>query len=246
MHGIKQRWAIGGSILLAAANGLMVAAEDLPAPGSNVETSENPLLPIPPAPAIDATTGPRPSPQSAQFDQPFCPPPPAVGRFARFKQRCQAKYWGYPEEFCEPPLGAMLLNYQVTQIANGQAARMGLYQYDFLPDSSELNARGKFELAKIAMRVPTNTVPVFIEPTPARPELDELRRQTVWRELSMNQCPVPLERVIIGRPNIRPLDSVESLLIDRNRAGLTSSRGISGGGAGMGGSVTSGGSGVSR
>lgn len=248
MNGNTQRWAIGGSILLAAANGLHVAAEDPPVPGRRVEASENPPFVIPPAPAIDPVPEAVESAGAYQLAQPYYPQPQAIGRFARFKQRCQAKYWGYPEEFREPPLGAMVVNYQMTQIANGQAARMGLYQYDFLPGSSELNARGKFELAKIGMRASTNTVPVFIEPTPESPELDELRRQFVWRELSMNQCTIPLERVIIGRPNIRGLDAADSLLIDRNRLGLTLSRGISagGGGTGVGGSTTSGATGTSR
>jgi hypothetical protein len=248
MNGNKQRWVIGGSILLAAANGLIAVAEDPPAAGSNVETSENPFLAIPPAPASEPTSAPVESSQPSHLVQPYCPQTPACGLFARFKQRCQAKYWGYPEEFCEPALGSMVMNYHITQIANGQAARMGLYQYDFLPGSSELNVRGKFELAKISMQVQTNTFPMFIEPTPASPELDELRRQSVWRELSTNKCPMPLERIIIGSPNIRGVGSGDSLVIDRNRLGLTSSRGISagGGGMGIGSSTTSGATGTSR
>ncbi|MBC8117925.1 MAG: hypothetical protein H7062_26335 [Candidatus Saccharimonas sp.] len=236
MAGIKQSWTIGGSILVAAASGLIAVAEDSPFPRPNAAVSEQPVLVPSPAPVSESMAVPRDSARSYPYAQTYCQPC-QTSRFGRFKQRCQAKYWGYPEEFCEPPLGSMLLGYQMTQVANGQAARMALYQYDFLPASDQLNARGKAQLAKIAIWLPTNAFPVFVEPTPASPDLDERRRLAVWHELSTNHFSIPSGGVIVGRPNVRGLDAGDALLLDRNRLGLTASRGISSGGGGA--SVTS-------
>lgn len=242
MNVIRQSWAIGGSLLVAAATGLIAPADDSTPSIREAEAVEQPKLELTPEP-LGGDPAMPPSPVAAAHCPPaygtqYCPP----GRFARFKQRCQAKYWGYPEEFCEPPLGAMLQGFQMIQIANAQAARMGLYQYDFLPDSDQLNARGKAQLARIGACLPMNAFPIFVEPTPSNPELDEARRQAASRELALYHGPIPIERIIIGRPNIRGLDAPDDLVIDRNRLGLTSSRGAGGGGGGVtGGSTTVGG-----
>ena len=236
MAGIMRSGAIGGSMLLVAASNLIVAADDT-------------LFPVPAeTEAVQPLSAPEQisEPMSPAFGQiqrsctsrtysPQCQPR-QQGRFGRFKQRCQAKYWGYPEEFCEPPLGTMLMGYQMTQIANGQAARMALYQYDFLPGSEELNSRGQVQLAMMATWMTTNDFPIFVEPTLRNPELDELRRQTVWVELCGTNLSIPSERVRIGRPNVRGLDASDALLINRNRLDQTATRGASGG---VGGSTSS-------
>jgi hypothetical protein len=231
MNVIRQSWAIGGSLLFAAASGLVASGDDSAAPVRDAEAVEQPTLELLPEPLGDVVATPIPVTAThcpPAFGPQYCPP----GRFARFKQRCQAKYWGYPEEFCEPPLGAMVQGFQMIQIANAQAARMGLYQYDFLPDSDQLNTRGKAQLARIGACLPMNGFPIFIDPTPSNPELDELRRQAAWRELALQHGPIPIERIVIGRPNIRGLDAPDALVIDRNRLGLTSSRGVGAGGGG--------------
>ena len=130
----------------------------------------------------------------------------------------------------------------MTQIANGVAARMVLYQYDFLPASDQLNVHGKAQVAKIARWLTTYDFPVLVEPTLANVELDELRRQSVWRQFSLNQVAVPSERIVMGVPNVRGIDAIDALSIDRNRMGLTFSRGGTSGGGGTSGSApTSGG-----
>lgn len=239
MAGIMRSGAIGGSMLLVAASNLIVAADDTSFP-EPVETQ-----------AVQPLSAPGPisepmAPASGQFQRSCysraCSPqhqPRQQGRYDRFKQRCQAKYWGYPEEFCEPPLGTTLMGYQITQIANGQAARMALYQYDFLPASEQLNSRGQVQLARMAMWLTTNDFPIFVEPTSRDPELDELRRQAVWLELSGKYLSIPSERVQIGCPNVRGLDADDALRIDRNRLDLTANRGASGGGGGGGGPTSS-------
>ena len=242
MTGIKQSWVIFGSLLFVMVTGLTALAEDSPFSNPNESFPDPSASTIPPAPRLAG----QPTSQSSDsetsghriptyYPQPHpCPP----GCYARFMSRCRAKYWGYPEEFFEPPLGAAAQGQEIAMIENGRAARMGLYQYDFFPDSAQLNARGKGQLCRIAMWLPTNCYPVFVEPTPARPELDELRRQAIWNDLSTNFVLIPAERVVIGRPNIRDLGSADSLLIDRNRLGLTASRGITAGGGGTSGTST--------
>lgn len=225
MSGFKQCGTVGGGILLAATAGLIAMAEDASLQGPDPAAVEQPLFIAPPPPAPAAATA-----ESGTFSQNtpmYCPQcqPCQPGHFARFKERCRAKYWGYPEKFCEPPLGTMLMGHNMTQVANGQAARMALYQYDFVPGSDQLNARGKAQLAKIAQWLPTNAFPVFVEPTPARPKLDEARRQVVWHEIASQHFSIPSERVLVGRPNVRGLDASDALAIDRNRTGLTTSRG---------------------
>lgn len=148
----------------------------------------------------------------------------------RIKARAQERYWGYPEEFEEPPLGMSLEANLDAQRLNGDAARMVLYDYDFVPDSDQLKWRGKQRLVKIARMLPENFLPVIIEPapgmrydTPAGPlyvrrnrwdlspldkeqldgrldELDQARRATVLRELTKLPFPVPEERVIVVSP----------------------------------------------
>jgi hypothetical protein len=237
MTGIMRSVAIGGSMLLVAASNSMVLADDnlFPAPtGTNVEQPLSaPVLsaPVPISEPISSASG---RIQPSCYGRTCSPKrqPRQQGCYGRFKQRCQAKYWGYPEEFCDPPLGTMLMGYQMTQIANGQAARMALYQYDFLPESDQLNSRGRVQLARMAEWMTTNDFPVFVEPTSGDSELDELRRQTVWLELTGKYLSIPSERVLIGTPNVRGLDANDALLIDRSRLDLTATRGASGGGGG--------------
>lgn len=227
MAGILRSGAVCGSLLLVAATGWMAWGEDRPPPRWEAAVDDQPLLvapassPMPVASVPEERFAPMGRPQYRT-----CSP----GRFGRFVDRCRAKFWGYPEEFCEPPLGAMVTAHYVAQTASGQAARMGFYQYDFLPDSVRLNARGKSQLARLVRWLPTNDCPVFVEPTQANPELDELRREAVWRELSGHQPSIPTERVIVGRPGVRGLDAGDALAVDRNRRGLTAARGLSTGG----------------
>lgn len=245
MIGIRQSLAICGSVLLAIVAGSIAVAEESHSSDLDESITDPAVRAVPPAPR--PTSGSSDSVSPVHRPPVYCPQPEPCrpGCYVRFKSHCRAKYWGYPEEFCEPPLGAMAQGQEMTMIQNGRAARMGLYQYDFYPDSAQLTERGRAQLYKIAMWLPTNCFPVFVEPTPAHPELDGLRRQAIWNELSTNFLLIPSERVIVGRPIIRDLGSVDSLLIDRNRLGLTASRGIAAGGGGTSGTSTTGGTGSS-
>ena len=238
----KQSWRVAGSLLLAATTGFPALAQDLPFRELIAPTSER-TAPTPANNDLLATE--LPPAESVEFKA-HCSP----GRrdpISRWRQRCCArtrdKFWGYPWEFDDAPLGAAVEAHLTVQIAGGQAARMILYQYDFIPLSDQLKPRGKGELARIAYCVPSTFCPILVEPTPGQPKLDEARRQTVWRELASSPYPVPSERVVIGRPLTRGLGGAEALVNDRNRLMQTLSRGAgAGGGAG---SISGSGSGAS-
>ncbi|MEK6233713.1 MAG: hypothetical protein N2C14_03290, partial [Planctomycetales bacterium] len=76
-----------------------------------------------------------------------------------WKPGLQESHWGYPEEFGERPLGASVYSHMRTQVANAEAGRMALYEYDFVENSQELNSRGMLQLEKIAYMLPRNFYP---------------------------------------------------------------------------------------
>jgi len=119
-------------------------------------------------------------------------------------------------------------------VENGVAARMTLYDYDFLCGTEQLNLRGKDRLFQIALLLGHNTHPLVIERTPHAPGLAEARRLAVL--LALNQCPVPVppERVVIGHPLAVPLPGWEAVFIYQN----LESRTLSGGAGGAGGGRT--------
>jgi hypothetical protein len=239
MSVIKRNRTLGSSLFLAAAVGFPALAQDssLSLPPAPSDAGQQVLYPVADPPGVAA-----PGSGSAHYDTQTDCPPRKTGFFARWKARCRAKCWGYPEEFQDASLGASLYSARAIQVANGQASRMVFYQYDFLPDSEQLNPRGRANLARICTWLACNHSPIYVEPTSANPELDELRRQVVWNEFSHCSCFVASDRVLLGRPSVRGLDGVESLLIDRNRYSLTQSRGATASSAGMSTGSSSGGS----
>jgi hypothetical protein len=139
-------------------------------------------------------------------------------------------FLGFPEEFEAPPLGHFVYLHGKTEVANGDAARMVLYHYDFLEGGDQLNPRGRYQLEKIAALLPQNFNPVIIEATPGAPGLDEARRVAVACVLACGPFPVPSERVVVGRPLAIPLQGVEAVIIYRNLLSNTESGGLRGGG----------------
>jgi hypothetical protein len=126
---------------------------------------------------------------------------------------------GYPEEFNEWPLGSALYAHGRTQVANGNAARMVLYRYDFVEGSPQLNLRGRDKLAKMARMLPISFAPLVIERTPATPGLDAQRRTAMLAELADSPFPIPPERVVIGPPIANGLTGVEAVTIYGNQLG---------------------------
>jgi hypothetical protein len=129
------------------------------------------------------------------------------------KRRLQEKFLGFPEEFVRPPLGSALYATMQTQVNNGTATRMTLYDYDFVPGSGQLSLKGRDQLAKIAAQLPGTFYPVVIERIPADPALEQARRLAVIAELGRGPFAVPAERVIVGMPQAVGLRGVEADLI---------------------------------
>jgi hypothetical protein len=136
---------------------------------------------------------------------------------------------GYPEEFNELPLGKRVFEHATTQIANATAARMVLYDYDFLEGSSRLNLSGQDKLDEIAAKLPTNFFPIIIERTPKTPGLAQARQAAVLAALASGPFPVPRERVVVGRPIANGLSGQEAILVNFNQLGLTAAGGGFGG-----------------
>jgi hypothetical protein len=143
------------------------------------------------------------------------------------KRRLQECALGYPEEFNEWPLGSSLYAHGRTQVANGNAARMVFYHYDFIEGSPQLNVRGRDKLVKLAKVLPASFCPVVIERTPATPGLDEERRGFLLAELAGSQFPVPAERVVIGPTPAAGLTGNEAVIVYLNQLGA-----LAGGSAG--------------
>jgi hypothetical protein len=122
-------------------------------------------------------------------------------------------------------------------VANGNAARMVFYNYDFLEGSNKLNIRGHDKLVKISRMLPTNFFPIVVERTPSNPELAEQRRAGLLAELVNSRFPVPPERVVIGPPIAAGLAGFEGVFVYGNQLRALASEGASG----VGGYTASGG-----
>ncbi len=123
----------------------------------------------------------------------------------------------------EPPAAGENLNiFWAIQIANGEAARMVLYHFDFVPGQPELTARGTRQLSKFADMLQQTPHTLILQPSPEQPRLDELRRDHVLNALAMMDVHVPAERVIIRIPQTRGLDGIDAEAIQLKQLGLTS------------------------
>jgi hypothetical protein len=137
----------------------------------------------------------------------------------------QARFLGYPEEYIPQPLGRSLYAGNTNQVANGTAARMVLYDYDFVPGTGQLSQRGRDQVAKMSGLLATTPMPLVVERTPATPGLAEARRYAVLAELASGPYPVGSERVVIGTSQATGLRGVEAVIIDRTLRTRTASAG---------------------
>jgi hypothetical protein len=159
-------------------------------------------------------------------------------RWADCKQRLQYCFLGFPEEFEAQPLGASVYAFGTIMVANGDAARMVLYQYDFIDGSDQLSQRGRDQLAKIVCLLDRNPAPLVIERT-LNATLDEARRLAVLNDLGRSSVLIVPERVVVGRPTDPGLPGLEAELIHQNQLITVQSGGVRGGAGGgsIGGTV---------
>lgn len=119
---------------------------------------------------------------------------------------------GAPREAYAAPLGESRTANARAMILNGVAARMTLYQYDFVHNSDQLSPRGRDQLARIVGMLADYPFPLVIERSPCVPSLDEARRATVLNELARSPIAIPPERVVIGIPGANGLSGTEAVL----------------------------------
>ncbi len=223
----RRRWVMGTGLLLAAATARPVAAQDYSkvssAPPSHLPEATAPGTGVIVVPVAAGTATPATLAESLPADS------------SSWWENCKARWGrcsegssGHADRYVDPPLGTFLYAHGRTQVANGEAARMILYEYDFVPGSNRLNPRGQQQLARIAALLPSNFCPVVIERTKAGPEFDEARRQTVLEELMRGPFPVPVERVVIAEPLNAGLRGVEAEVIHLNMLLQTQTRGVLG------------------
>ncbi len=136
-----------------------------------------------------------------------------------FWRRLQGRFYGYPEEFVPRPLGASVYDHALAMTANGAAARLTLYQFDFIQGSSDLSPRGVDQLSKLAPQMLASPFPLIIERTPENPALAASRREVVAARLASGPCPIPPDRVLVGAPIANGISGVNAQIIAGNALG---------------------------
>lgn len=166
-----------------------------------------------------------------------------------FVQRV-ARFFGleWRERLFSPPLGSSLREHVIRHRVGGRAARAVLYNYDFQPNSSELNQRGREHVRKLAVWVRESGVRVVVEHTPNSPELAVARQQVVIGQLQNLGISDASDVVMIGRPLVRGLRASEVRKQAESQKKNSSSGTVGyffGGGGGSGGAGAAGSGGAS-
>jgi len=224
MNKARRKWLMAAGVFLGVAAGSARAQQlEIPAPApKSLPAFVQPPKPNQPNQAQAPANGGHEIPPASSHD--------------RKGPWCRDCFLGYEEQFEALPLGYVVHQHFQTQVNNGEAARMVLYQYDF--HGPMLNVRGKDQLARIAAMTDHNFFPIVIERTPCNPALAEARRLNVLNELANAPFPIPPARVVIGPPLSNGLWGVEAEIIYRNMLRQTQAGGapITGlGGAAVGG-----------
>src|SRR5437773_11911650 len=143
----RRGWVLTTSVLLAATTRMPAPAQDegkaATALPTHLPTAKAPATGVVIIPAGSEATTLTPAPESV---------PASGGSWGGCGAACTAtgQGWGHHHaRYEDPPLGAFLYAHYRTHVANGEAARMILYDYDFIAGSNHLNPRGQQQLAKI-------------------------------------------------------------------------------------------------
>lgn len=113
------------------------------------------------------------------------------------------------------------------QIANGAAARMVLYQYDFLDGAQAkvLNSRGLYQLKKIALLAERNPFPIVLEPSGDQATDTARLTFVVYTLTQISPLASPEQRVMLAEPTAGGLGGREAIMIHENMLRSTRSRG---------------------
>jgi len=158
--------------------------------------------------------------------------------WSRYKWRKQEQYWGYPEYFEEAGFGAISTELIRPQVLRGEAARMTIYDYDFVTGTARLNPRGIRRVQQLARTAVINGQTITVESTGT--EIDESRYQNVVAiAASAHLNPA---QVVSGQPIAAGLDGEEALIHRRTELDNVQKYGVRQFqfGAGSGGFSTSG------
>ena len=134
-------------------------------------------------------------------------------------RRLQGRLYGYPEEFVPRPLGASVYDHGLAMTANAAAARLTLYDFDFVQGSDQLSPRGVEQLGRLVPQMFSSPFPLLIQRTPADPSLAARRRENVAFRLAQGPCPLPPDRVVVGEPIANGLRGVDAQIIAGNALG---------------------------
>jgi hypothetical protein len=230
---------LAASTLLAAAVGPALAQDAAKPPVDVADGLANRQESLPPPRAVAAPTAPYPGHADGSWaaGKAACPArrPPWWRRWKLGLWSC----FGYESEFEPIPLGALVDATYRNHVANGEAARMVLYHYDFVGSTAALNTHGQDHLAKIAGMLAHNGFPVIIERTPTNPALAEARRLTILNFLGGEGIALPPERVMVGAAIANGLRGGEAEIIYLNLLSQTRERGlVTGAGSGFAGAAT--------
>lgn len=108
------------------------------------------------------------------------------------------------------PFGAFNNALFGTQVANGVAAQMVLYRYDFVPGRAMLAPAGKRKLVRMAPVLAQTPFRLIVEPSRSEPDLDDARRGNVIRTLAQLAYPLPDEQVVVASPPARGMNGTEA------------------------------------
>lgn len=128
------------------------------------------------------------------------------------------------------PAGSALYGFMSTQIANGLAAQLTLYHYDFYnngPWHGRLSPRGRLQISRLARRLEFSVSPLVIETT-GDAAMDERRRRSVVEELSSIGVAADGTRVVLGYPEKQGIDGIEALLTRQSLLQQTAQQGSTG------------------
>ncbi len=112
-----------------------------------------------------------------------------------------------------------MYDHALVMTANGAAARLTLYNYDFVQGSSELSPRGAEQLAKLVPQLLASPFPLIVERTPPTPAWRQARRELVATRLAQGPCPLPPDRVLVGVPIATGMTGVDAQIIAGNALG---------------------------